>query len=89
MDSVAVPYGIVMDSQAPDSVRKFREDLFKKTMSGDGMAGRKPYGLVTRMVETVGWKRLECNKLMKFVGVSEVISQRSHSPSFLRLPFRV
>lgn len=68
----------VEHQQAPDSVRKFREDLFKKTMSGDGMAGRKPYGLVTRMVETVGWKRLECNKLMKFVGVNEVTARREH-----------
>ena len=56
-----------------------REDLFKKTMSADGIAGRRPYGMQTRMIELVGWKRYELNRFLKFQGVSE-----QNLPSILR-----
>jgi hypothetical protein len=62
---------IIAGQEAPDSGRKMREDLFKKTMSGDGIAGRKPYGFKTRMLQCVGWKRMEVNKLMRFSGVAD------------------
>ena len=29
--------------------RLFPHDLFKKTVSGDGVAGRRPYGVITRL----------------------------------------
>ena len=32
-------------------------DLFKKMMSADGISGRKPYGLITRMMYCIGLKR--------------------------------
>ena len=62
---------IITGQEAPPGGRKLREDLFKKTMSADGIAGRKPYGFTTRMLQCEGWKRLEVNKLIRFVGVTE------------------
>ena len=48
-----------------------REDLYKKHMSADPIACRLPYAIVTKMVELIGWKRFELNKLVKFVGCDE------------------
>ena len=62
---------ILTGQEAPDGTRKLREDLFKKTMSADGIPGRKPYGLSTHMLELIGWKRLELNKMLRFAGVTE------------------
>ena len=50
--------------------RRVREDLYKRTMSANGIAGRKPYGAVTRMLSLVGWKRLEVNHMFNFQGVT-------------------
>eukprot|EP00435_Cladocopium_sp_Y103_P038419 s1353_g10.t1 len=61
---------ILTGQETPGTNRKLREDLFKKFASGDGIAGRKPYGFRTRMIRCIGWKRLEANKLLKFAGVS-------------------
>ena len=50
-----------------------REDLFKTTMSADGLAGRRPYGLQMRMIELVGWKRYEVNSMIRLqVSVREM-----------------
>ena len=62
---------IATAQEAPETNRKLREDLYKKTMSADGIAGRKPYGMVTRMLELIGWKRIEVNRVMNFSGVTE------------------
>lgn len=62
---------ILTAQEAPETTKRMREDLYKKTMSADGMAGRRPYGYVTRMVELIGWKRMGVNRLMQFKGVSE------------------
>lgn len=44
--------------ERPEGVGKgFREDLFKKWASGDGIFGRMPYAVVTRVVNLLGWKR--------------------------------
>eukprot|EP00435_Cladocopium_sp_Y103_P030280 s3264_g7.t1 len=50
---------------------KLREDLYKKFASGDGIAGRKPYGFMTRMIHCIGWKRLEANRMFVIDGVDE------------------
>ena len=65
--------------EAPETNRRMREDLYKKTMSADGIAGRRPYGMSTRMIELVGWKRCEVNRIMRFMGVTE-----ANFPSILR-----
>ncbi|CAE7796366.1 unnamed protein product [Symbiodinium sp. CCMP2592] len=70
---------ILTAQEAPETNKKMREDLFKKTMSADGIAGRRPYGMQTRMIELVGWKRYELNRLLKFQGVCE-----QNLPSVLR-----
>lgn len=70
---------ILTGQEAPETHKRLREDLYKKTMSADGISGRKPYGIATRMFELVGWKRLEANKIMKFAGVTD-----SNFPSILR-----
>ena len=62
---------ILTGQEAPQSTKQMRDDLFKKTMSADGIAGLKLYGYSTKMLELVGWKRLECNTLMRFGGVTE------------------
>ena len=61
---------VITGQEAPESSKKMHLDLFKKTMSGDGVMGRKPYGYTTRMFSIIGWKRLEVNRLMHFVGVN-------------------
>ena len=48
-----------------------REDLYKKHVSADPVAARLPYAIVTRLVELIGWKRLELNKVVRFHGVTE------------------
>ena len=62
---------ILTAQEKPENSRRMREDLFKKTMSADGIAGRRPYGLQTRMIELVGWKRYEVNSMIRFANVCE------------------
>lgn len=62
---------LLTGQESPDPGRRLREDLFKKTLSGDAIAGRKPYGYSTKMLEIEGWKRLECNRIIRFSSVSE------------------
>ena len=61
---------ILTGQEAPESSKRLHMDLYKKTMSGDGVTGRKPYGYTTRMFHMVGWKRLEVNRFMTFMGVT-------------------
>lgn len=61
---------VVTGQEAPESAKKLHLDLFKKTMSGDGIAGRKPYGFTTKMFQLIGWKRLEVNRMLRFAGVT-------------------
>ena len=61
---------ILTGQEAPESSKKLHTDLYKKTMSADGIMGRKPYGYTTRMFHVIGWKRLELNRMMHFAGVS-------------------
>jgi len=49
---------ILTGQEAPETDMRLREDLYKKFMSADGIAGRKPYGITTRMLTLVAWKRL-------------------------------
>jgi hypothetical protein len=51
-----------------------------------GIAGRKPYGITTRMLEIIGWKRVEVNRLMKFGGVTELNFQSILRRSFVWKP---
>ena len=48
-----------------------REDLLKKFCTGEGVAGRLPYGILTKMTKVIGWKRLESNKLIDFHDITE------------------
>ena len=61
---------ILTGQEAPESSKKLHIDLFKNTMSGDGIMGRKPYGYTTRMWRIIAWKRLEMNRMMTFGGVT-------------------
>ena len=61
---------VITGQEAPESAKKLHLDLFKKTMSGDGIAGRKPYGYTTKMFQLIGWKRLEVNRMLRFAGVT-------------------
>ena len=48
-----------------------REDLLKKFSTGEGICGRLPYGILTKMHHIIGWKRLESNKLIEFHDITE------------------
>ena len=61
---------ILTGQEAPESNRKFKQDSYKKMMSGDKIAGRKPYGFTTRMLSLIGWKRIEANRMFDFHGVT-------------------
>ncbi|CAE7336105.1 unnamed protein product, partial [Symbiodinium microadriaticum] len=77
---------ILTAQEKPENARKMREDLFKKTMSADGIAGRRPYGMSTRMIELVGWKRYEVNSMVRFSGVTEKTFPSAHRRGFVWLP---
>ena len=58
--------------ERPEGTKKaFREDLYKKVASADGIAGRMPYGIQTRNIELTSWTRFELNSLLKFTNVTE------------------
>ena len=57
--------------ETPNNDKPLREDLYKKVMSGDPVAARLPYAIITKMVTFRGWKRFEMNETMKFHGVTE------------------
>ena len=61
---------ILTGQEAPETSRKLHIDLYKKAISGDGIMGRKPYGYSTRMFQMIGWTRLEVNRMMAFIGVT-------------------
>ena len=48
-----------------------REDLLKKFATGEGISGRLPYGLLTKLFTLIGWKRIELNKLFTFDEITE------------------
>ena len=56
--------------ESPETAKRIFLDLFKKMMSADGIAGRRPYGICTVMFNLIGWKRMEVNKMMYFHGVT-------------------
>ncbi|CAK0866236.1 unnamed protein product [Prorocentrum cordatum] len=58
--------------EKPEGINKsFREDLFKKMATADGIFGRLPYAVLTKVITLIGWKRMELNKLITFGGVPE------------------
>ena len=77
---------VVTGQEAPESHKRLHLDLFKKTMSGDGIAGRKPYGYTTRMFSVVGWKRLEVNRMMVFAGITKANFQSVMRRAFVWKP---
>ena len=63
---------VVMTGQeTPNTDKPLREDLYKKVMSGDPVAARLPYAILTKMATCVGWKRFEVNATMKFHGITD------------------
>jgi hypothetical protein len=48
---------IITGQEAPETNKRMRDDLFKKTMSGDGISGRRPCGMFTKMFHLIGLKR--------------------------------
>ena len=45
-----------------------REDFLKKLATAEGILGRLPYAIVSKMFYVVGWKRMELNKMFRFSG---------------------
>ncbi|CAK0846846.1 unnamed protein product, partial [Prorocentrum cordatum] len=46
-------------------------DLLKKFATAEGVSGRLPYSILTKMFRIVGWKRLEVNKFLVFDEITE------------------
>ena len=64
--------GIILTGQEiPTGARGIKEDLFKRFVTGEPVAARRPYGHETLMLRIVGWKRLEANRHLSFSGVTE------------------
>ena len=80
---------IITAQEKPESNRSFREDLYKKMVSADDLAARKPYGYVTRMLRVVGWKRIETNDLMVFKNISETNFNSIFRRSLVWVPLAV
>ncbi len=57
-----------------------REDLLKKFVTGEGVAGRLPYSILTKMYSIIGWKGLALNKFLQFDGITE----RGRYPNCMR-----
>jgi hypothetical protein len=53
------------------SKKKMLLHLWKKFLSGEGLRGRMPYAVLTRMIRLIGWVRLEVNSVMEMEGVRE------------------
>ena len=45
--------------------------LWKKFNSGEGLRGRLPYAVLTRMIRLLGWARLEVNAALEFYDITE------------------
>ena len=55
---------VLTGQERPEGMsKKFREDLFNTFDTGDGIFGRLPCQALTKVINLVGWKRMETNKL--------------------------
>ena len=65
--------GIIFTGQErPSGTRnQIREDLLKKFCTAEGISGRLPYAILTKLVKLVGWKRIELSKLFKFDSITD------------------
>ena len=77
---------ILTAQEKPETGRRMREDLFKKACSADGIAGRPPYGMSTRMIELVCWLRYEVNSMFTLSGVTEGNFQSAYRRAFVWEP---
>ena len=48
-----------------------RLDLLKKFGTGEGIMGRLPYGILSKLITVIGWKRFELNRMFSFEPVVE------------------
>ena len=62
---------ILTGQETPTGARGIKEDLYKRFITGEPVAARRPYGHETLMLRIVGWKRLEANRHLSFTGVTE------------------
>ena len=70
--SDAAALSTVLAQERPTGGRgAFRLDIWKRLCSADGIAGRLPYGIITRMFYLIGVKFFELNHLIQFHGVVE------------------
>lgn len=53
------------------SKRKLLLHLWRKFLSGEGLRGRLPYAILTRMIRLIGWVRIEVNSLLAFNDLTE------------------
>ncbi|CAK0856925.1 unnamed protein product, partial [Prorocentrum cordatum] len=53
------------------SKKKLLLHLWRKFLSGEGLRGRLPYAVLTRMVRLIGWVKLEVNSMLAFSDLTE------------------
>jgi len=63
---------IYTEQERPTNTRqRVPQDLLQKFATGEGIAGRLPYGVATHLLRVWGWKRLEMNSLLAFDDITE------------------
>ena len=62
---------VVTGQEVRSTEKSLREDLYKKHMTGEPIACRPNYAVLTRLIRFIGWKRLEMNQSLTFQGVTE------------------
>ena len=65
--------GIVFSGQErpQGTKRSLLVHLWKKFLSGEGLRGRLPYAILTRMIRLSGWVRMEVNSVLPFGSLTE------------------
>ena len=62
---------MVTGHEVPSTEKSLREDLYKKHMTGEPIACKPNYAVLTRLIRFIGWKRFEMNQSLTFQGVTE------------------
>ena len=75
LETLASGYLFTFQEKPEGQGKPLRDDIFKKIVTGEGMFGRMPFAVLTKLFRLIGWKRFEVNKMCKFLGVTQTSLQ--------------
>ena len=61
-----VPRVVITGQEAPSTDKRLREELYKKVMSGDLVAARLPYAILTKRVTFIGLEEVRDERDSQF-----------------------